>query len=88
MEAGLASSQRINVAKSWTGKKHDLPTMLYLMILHRVTGSGINYGLKVSGYHNSIIPDLAEWDTVDEFIKLVNLKTEPFYTSVGYQFPA
>lgn len=47
MEAGLASSQRINVAKSWTGKKHDLPTMLYLMILHRVTGSGINAHIKI-----------------------------------------
>lgn len=88
MEAGLSSPQRINVAKSWTGKKFDLPTMLYLMILHRVTGSGINYGIKESGYHNSIIPNLSKLDTVDEIIKLVNLKTEPFYTSGGYQFPA
>ena len=88
MDNNLASPKRINVAKTWTGKEHDLPTWLYLMILHRVTGSGINYGLKVSGYHNSIIPDLAEYNTIEEMTKVINLKQEPFYTSVGYQFPA
>ncbi len=88
MEAGLASNIRENVSKAWLDKKHDLPTWLYLMLLHRVTGSGINYGLRVSGYHNSIIPDLVHYDTIEDMTKVINLKQEPIYTSVGYQFPA
>ena len=49
MQAGEATAQRELVANNWTGKVHSLDTWLFLFILHRVTGSAINYATKPSG---------------------------------------
>mgnify|MGYP003342600804 CR=1 FL=1 len=45
MKDGHCTWQRKYVAKNWTGKHSDfkLPEWLYIFILHRVCGSGINY---------------------------------------------
>lgn len=90
MEAGVATRQREQVAKDWTGKHKDfsLPEWLYIFILHRVTGSAINYGTKPSGYHNTILFNLHQCKTIEEMTKMVNHYPVPFYTSIGYQFPA
>jgi hypothetical protein len=89
MEAGTCTRQREQVAKDWTGKQHfyDLPEWLYIFILHRVTGSAINYAQKPSGYHNTILFNLHQCDTIDDMVGLMKHYPVSFYTSVGYQFP-
>lgn len=91
MEAGQATSQRELVANNWTGKNHNLETWLYLFILHRVTGSAINYGTKPSGYHNTLLFKLHLAENIDDMKKIIKAEGKlgkPFYTSIGYQFPA
>jgi len=90
MNAGIHTSQRVEVAKNWTGKQQvfGLEEWLYLFILHRVTGSGINYATKPSGYHNTILFHLHECDTIEDMCEVIKSHQYPFYTSVGYQFPA
>ena len=90
MQAGSVTWQREKVAKAWSGKraKLGLAEWLYLFILHRVTGSAINYGTKPSGYHNSILFHLHSCDTIEEMVEIVKNYPKPFYTSIGYQFPA
>jgi len=89
MEAGLHSDQRKVVAQNWTGKHKDfdLPEWLYLFILHRVCGSAINYATKPSGYHNTLLFTLHKAKNIEEMIWHMKRHTQPFYTSVGYQFP-
>jgi hypothetical protein len=93
MKTGKVSRQREIIAKDWTGKILDLEEFLYILILHRVTGSGINYAYKPSGYHNSLLMHLHQCHNGDNVIsmdKMVNfVKNYPstFMTSVGYQFP-
>ena len=90
MQAGMHTPQREMVAKSWTGKHKDfdLPEWLYIFILHRVTGSAINYSTKPSGYYNTLLLHLHQCKTIEEMTKLVNHYPNPFYTSIGYQFPS
>jgi hypothetical protein len=90
MSKGIHTRQREMVAKEWTGKHSDfkLPEWLYVFILHRVTGSGINYATKPSGYHNTILFNLYQSKNIDEMVKLLNHYPNSFYTSVGYQFPS
>ena len=90
MQAGKVTRQREMVAHAWTGKHtdFDLPEWLYIFILHRVCGSAINYATQPSGYHNTILFDLHKARTIEEMAKMVNAYPTPFYTSVGYQFPA
>jgi hypothetical protein len=90
MEAGLASRPRKQIAKDWTGKHadFDLPEWLYVFLLHRVTGSAINYAKKPSGYYNTILYHLHHHKSIEEIVNFINHYTSTFYTSVGYQFPA
>lgn len=90
MEAGKVTRQREQVAKDWTGKHSDfsLPEWLYIFILHRVTGSAINYAHKPSGYYNTILFHLHQSKNIEEMVGLLNNYPYSFYTSVGYQFPA
>ena len=91
MQAGAATPQRELVANNWTGKTHSLDTWLFLFILHRVCGSAINYATKPSGYHNTILFKLHLADGIEDMKKIIKAEGKmgkPFYTSVGYQFPA
>ena len=90
MEAGLYTKQRKEVATNWTNKRDTfgLPEWLYVFILHRVCGSAINYGTKPSGYHNTLLFDLWQSDTIEEMCDQVRFANKTFYTSIGYQFPA
>jgi hypothetical protein len=90
MEARMITPQRDQVAHDWTGKHSDfsLPEWLYIFILHRVCGSGINYAQKPSGYHNTLLFKLHRAKTIEEMCLMVKNEQNPFYTSVGYQFPA
>jgi len=90
MEQGIHTRQRKQIATDWTGKHADfkLPEWLYVFLLHRVTGSGINYSQKPSGYHNTVLPHLYNFRTIEEMVRFINHYPHPFYTSVGYQFPS
>jgi hypothetical protein len=90
MNAGLYTPQRFEVANNWTGKRNvfGLEEWLYVFILHRVCGSAINYATKPSGYHNTILFHLHECDTIEQMCEVIKQHPDPFYTSVGYQFPA
>ena len=90
MQKGFYTKQRREVATNWTGKrsKFGLEEWLYVFLLHRVCGSGINYALNPSGYHNSLLFHLHECDTIEQMVEVVNTHPHSFYTSVGYQFPA
>lgn len=90
MQKGLVTRQRNTVANNWTGKHSDfkLAEWLYIFILHRVCGSAINYATKPSGYHNTLLFILHDAKNIDEMTRIVNEYPNPFYTSVGYQFPA
>ena len=87
---GVASPQRKEITKNWSGKHDDfdLPEWLYIFMLHRLCGSAINYAQKPSGYFNSIVPYFYQCKTIEDMTEMVNSgKYDPFYTSVGYQFP-
>ena len=91
MQAGLATPQRELVAKNWTNKSFSLEEWLFLFILHRVTGSAINYGTKPSGYHNTLLFKLHKASNIEDMKKIIKAEGKmgkPFYTSIGYQFPA
>jgi hypothetical protein len=89
MQSGNISKERKEIATKWDGKQDKLgmAEWLYLFLLHAVTGSGINYAKKPSGYHNSLLFYLHECDTIEEMCELVKTHPKPFYTSIGYQFP-
>ena len=88
MIAGQVTAEREEVAKKWTGKQLDEADWIYLFLLHRVTGSAINYSKIPSGYHNTLLFHLHECDTIEEMTEVVKTHPTPFYTSIGYQFPA
>lgn len=90
MKSGNIYPQRKEVANNWTGKHEvfGLEEWLYIFILHRVCGSAINYATKPSGYHNTIIFDLHSCQSIEDMCEKVKHHPTPFYTSVGYQFPA
>jgi len=95
IEADKASPQRMEITRSWSGKRRDftVAAWLYVFIVHRVTGSGINYARKPSGYNNTILPKLAEARSIGDMADIIFkhqdwAKSPPIYTSVGYQFPA
>jgi len=73
MEAGLYTHQRKEVAANWSNKRDTfgLSEWLYLFILHRVCGSAINYATKPSGYHNTLLFDLWQSDTIEEMCEQV-----------------
>ena len=58
---------------------------LYLFMVHRLTGSGINYALEPSGYHNSVIPHLLKCKHLDAMADVIDQHREPMFTSKGYQ---
>lgn len=92
MEAGMASEQRKMIAPLWNGVRDRWPleNWLYLFLVHRLTGSAINYAQKPSGYHNTIVPSFFEAETIEDMgdILLAGSIAGPIFTSIGYQFPA
>ena len=68
-------------------KKLGMEEWLYVFMLHRITGSGINYAQSPSGYHNTLLFDLWQCETIEQMCEMVKTTQRTFYTSVGYQFP-
>jgi hypothetical protein len=90
MKDGLMSRQRETVSKNWTGKQKvfGLREWLYLFLFHRLTGSAINYSMKPSGYHNTLLFDMYKADNIPQMTEIIKQAIRPFYTSIGYQFPS
>jgi len=90
MEQGLMTKQRETISKSWVGKRQvfGLREWLYLFLFHRLTGSGINYAQKPSGYYNTLLPEMHVADNIPQMIEVIKSAKKSFYTSVGYQFPS
>lgn len=91
--AGCSSSSRRWISESWNDgaarQTFGLPEWLYVFLVHRLTGSGINYALSPSGYYNSVVPEFYECTSIEGMTKIIkNHGGSPIYTSVGYQFPA
>lgn len=79
------------IAESFTGAHSvwGMAEWLYVFLVHRVTGSGINYAKKPSGYNNTILPQFKYCESIDDMVKVIqNRSGGSIYTSVGYQFPA
>ncbi len=86
---GTCSDERKYVVGKFAGK-HRLPLEdeLYVFLVHRLTGSAINYAKSPSGYHNTILPAFSECSNMWEMADVIRKwDGGPFYTSVGYQFP-
>ena len=79
---------RLPICKAFDKQSWGINEWLYVFLLHRVTGSGINYAKNPSGYHNTILPEFHDCLTVDDIVSKVCRYKGPMYTSVGYQFPA
>jgi hypothetical protein len=90
MKEGLMTKQRETISKDWTGKRQvfGLKEWLYLFLFHRLTGSGINYAYKPSGYYNTLLSEMHVADNIPQMIEVIKSAKRPFYTSVGYQFPS
>jgi hypothetical protein len=90
MTQGHMTKQRETVSKNWTGKRDvfGLREWIYLFLFHRLTGSAINYSMKPSGYHNTLLFEMHQADNIPQLIDIIKGATKPFYTSVGYQFPS
>ena len=77
------------ICESFDGVESEwgLAEWLYVFIVHRVTGSGINYAKKPSGYNNTILPKFWSCDTIEQMTHVIFNRESTIYTSVGYQFP-
>ena len=90
MKDGMMTKQREIVSKNWTGKNKvfGLKEWIYVFLFHRLTGSGINYSKKPSGYHNTLLFKMHEADNIPQMVEIIKSTITPFYTSIGYQFPS
>lgn len=81
---------RAPIARAFTGwwKHLKLEDQLYVFLVHRLTGSAINYARSPSGYWNTVLPSFSECGNIREMSKVIREFEPPKFTSVGYQFPA
>lgn len=64
---------------------HD-ETWFYTFLTHRITGSGASFSHD-HGYRNTVLPELAEFDTVDPMKNHIRHIERPIFTSIGNQIP-
>lgn len=89
MESGRATPQREFVTRKWTqaSKKFELEEWAFVFLVHRVTGSAINYSQNPSGYFNTILPELGEADDLLDMVDIIRSSKTTKFTSIGYQYP-
>jgi hypothetical protein len=88
---GNMNTVRTPIAKSFKGwwNKADLATKFWVLLVHRLTGSAINYSQFPSGYHNTVLPEFAKHEpNMYGLAKVFLHYDKPKFTSIGYQFPA
>lgn len=62
-----------------------LEEWLFVFFVHRLTGSGINYGLSQSGYHNSVLLGFTDCNDVSDMVEVIRSHEGPKFSSIGYQ---
>ena len=89
MRLGKASKERVYVAQKCNllRERFGLAEWAYLFLVHRVTGSAINYAKIPSGYHNTVLPEFGSCETIEDMAAVIQEYDKPKFTSVGYQFP-
>lgn len=65
-----------------------LEEWLFIFLVHRLTGSGINYSQNPSGYYNSILPFFGACDKMLQMVELIKQWQSPMFSSIGYQIAA
>jgi hypothetical protein len=78
-------SKRKAIIDSFDTSFWSLEEWLFVFFVHRLTGSGINYSLSTSGYHNSILLHFNECDDVSDMVEIIKNHEGPKFTSAGYQ---
>jgi hypothetical protein len=79
------SNERKEIIHNLDSTLWGLEEWLYVFFIHRLTGSGINYGKNPSGYHNSILLHFKDCDTMDDMRTIYKNYTGVKFTSKGYQ---
>ena len=64
----------------------SLETWLYVLLLHRITGSGASFE-EDHGYRNSVVPYLAKLDNINEMVRFLAGYHDSYFTSIGNQPP-
>lgn len=82
--------ERQTIISKWDTQRlrYGLEEWLYIFMVHRITGSAINYATIPSGYHNSILFDLWQCDNISQMCDMIRGYQKPMFTSVGYQIAA
>jgi hypothetical protein len=60
---------------------------LYVFFVHRITGSAASYDYADHGYRNTILPDLAKLNSIEEMVDFITKHEETMYSNVAYQHP-
>ena len=87
------STERKSLCESFDGARRHWTKVdwLFVFMVHRLTGSGIDYARDNSGYHNSILPLLGKYAASghiydgDMMCEIIALHDGPIFTSKGYQ---
>lgn len=89
MDTGFHTKERKKVAKPWSGKRKifKLEDWAYVFLVHRITGSAINYSKIPSGYFNTVLPALSQANSIDGMVEVIRAYKETKFTSIGYQYP-
>jgi len=89
MKNGLATEERKKVASAWTitSRRLELEDWAFIFLVHRITGSAINYSRNPSGYFNTVLPEFSQTSGIDEMVEVIRSHKPPKFTSIGYQFP-
>ena len=60
---------------------------LFVFLTHRITGSGASFEVD-HGYRNTILPELAKLEKVEDMVEWIRNYDGVMYTSIGNQIPA
>lgn len=77
--------ERKEICLKFNRKRWLADEWFFIFMVHRLTGSGINYGLSRSGYHNSVLLKFSECEDYKDMIWVIRENKDPMYTSKGYQ---
>lgn len=76
---------RKKIVNSFDTEFWSLEEWLFVFFVHRLTGSGINYALSPSGYHNSILLKFNDCSSMEDMIAVYKEHQGAKFTSIGYQ---
>lgn len=83
------SKERQQISKSFDGyrNKWKMEDWIYVFLVHRLTGSGASFESD-HGYRNTILPQFAGMDGIEDMVEHIKYYDKPMFTSIGNQIPA